>query len=378
MTAPPRIAVIGAGYFAQFHLEGWRDAGAQVVALCDVDQARADALASRFAVPQRFSDAARMLDLVRPDLADVVLPPQAQLPVVRAALQRRVPTVCQKPFGDDLAQAEEMTAFSTAQRTPLVVHENFRFTPWFRECRRLIDTGFFGRVHGIGFRLRPGDGQGPRAYLDRQPYFQTMPQLLVRETAVHFIDTFRYLMGEVVAVTARLRRLNPVIAGEDAALIVFEFDDDRAGLFDGNRLNDHVAANLRLTMGEMWLEGEHGVLQAGRRRPAVVEAAPRRRARTPLRTRRQRRLRRRLHRAAVSRARAPSRRRAAGERRARLPGEPACAGRRLPLSCQRPQGADGRFRPSPALTKETAMKKICAIAATAAAVLDFTVSSTGR
>jgi predicted dehydrogenase len=261
MTAPPRIAVIGAGYFAQFHLEGWRDAGAQVVALCDVDQARADALASRFAVPQRFSDAARMLDLVRPDLADVVLPPQAQLPVVRAALQRRVPTVCQKPFGDDLAQAEEMTAFSTAQRTPLVVHENFRFTPWFRECRRLIDTGFFGRVHGIGFRLRPGDGQGPRAYLDRQPYFQTMPQLLVRETAVHFIDTFRYLMGEVVAVTARLRRLNPVIAGEDAALIVFEFDDDRAGLFDGNRLNDHVAANLRLTMGEMWLEGEHGVLR---------------------------------------------------------------------------------------------------------------------
>jgi predicted dehydrogenase len=88
-----------------------------------------------------------------------------------------------------------------------------------------------------------------------------MPQLLVRETAVHFIDTFRYLMGEVRAVTARLRRLNPVIAGEDAAVIHFEFDDDRTGLFDGNRLNDHVAQNTRRTMGEMWLEGEAGVLR---------------------------------------------------------------------------------------------------------------------
>ena len=257
----PRIAVIGAGYFAQFHLEGWRDAGARVEALCDVDLARAEALASRFSVPQCFADAQQALERVRPDLVDVVLAPQAQLPVVRAALERRIPTICQKPFGEDLAQAETMSALAAMQGTPLVVHENFRFTPWFRECRRLIDTGFFGRVHGVSFRLRPGDGQGPRAYLDRQPYFQTMPQLLVRETAVHFIDTFRYLMGEVVAVTARLRRLNPVIAGEDAALIVFEFDDDRTGLFDGNRLNDHVAANVRLTMGEMWLEGELGVLR---------------------------------------------------------------------------------------------------------------------
>jgi predicted dehydrogenase len=154
-----------------------------------------------------------------------------------------------------------MAVLARQQATPLVVHENFRFAPWFRECRRLIDSGFFGRVHGISFRLRPGDGQGPRAYLERQPYFQTMPQFLVRETAVHFIDTFRYLLGEVEAVSARLRRLNPAIAGEDCAHIVFEFGDARTGLFDGNRLNDHVADNPLLTMGEMWLEGERGVLR---------------------------------------------------------------------------------------------------------------------
>ncbi len=256
-----RVAMVGAGYFAQFQLEGWRDAGAPVIALCDTDPARASALADRFHIGASFDDAVAMLDAVQPELLDVVLPPAAQAAVVFAALERGIPTICQKPFGINLAQTRAMAEAATLSQTPLIVHENFRFTPWFRECRRLIDAGFFGRVHGISFRLRPGDGQGPRAYLDRQPYFQTMAQLLVRETAVHFIDTFRYLMGDVVAVTARLRRLNPVIAAEDAGIILFEFNDDASGLFDGNRLNDHVAANPRLTMGEMWLEGEHGVMR---------------------------------------------------------------------------------------------------------------------
>ncbi len=259
MTA--RVAVVGAGYFAPFHLQGWAEAGAQVVAICDLDRAKAQSLAEKFAIKNVFVSADEMLAASACEVVDVVLAPQAQAPVVLAALQAGRTVICQKPFGRDWAEAQSMTAAAQAAGTALVVHENFRFTPWFRECHRLIDAGFFGRLHGMTFRLRPGDGQGPAAYLDRQPYFQQMPQFLVRETAVHFIDTFRYLMGEVRAVTARLRRLNPVIAGEDAALIVFEFDDDRSALFDGNRLNDHVANDPRRTMGEMWLEGERGVLR---------------------------------------------------------------------------------------------------------------------
>jgi predicted dehydrogenase len=256
-----RVLVIGAGYFARFQLEGWQAAGAQVAGLCDLDLARASALGAEFAVGTVGCDAAALMDRLKPDLVDVVLPPAAQADVVHASLQRGLPTVCQKPFGRDLAQAEALAAASARAGVPLVVHENFRFAPWFREARRLIDAGVLGRVHGVSFRLRPGDGQGPGAYLDRQPYFQTMPQLLVRETAVHFIDSFRFLCGEVLAVTARLRRLNPVIAGEDAGTIVLEFDDHRQGLFDGNRLNTHPAADHRRTMGEMWLEGSAGVLR---------------------------------------------------------------------------------------------------------------------
>ena len=256
-----RVVVVGAGYFAGFHLQAWRACGAQVVALVDLDPARRTALAAAHGIEHTADDAAQAMDTHAPTLVDVVLPPQAQRGVVAAALQRGLPTICQKPFGIDLADAQAMSAMARQARTPLVVHENFRFAPWYRECRRLIDNGFFGRVHGMSFRLRPGDGQGPRAYLDRQPYFQTMPQLLVRETAVHFIDTFRFLLGEVRAVSARLRRLNPALAGEDAALICLEFDDQRQAVFDGNRLNGHPAADPRRTMGQAWLEGEAGVMR---------------------------------------------------------------------------------------------------------------------
>ena len=127
--------------------------------------------------------------------------------------------------------------------------------------RCLISNGRLGNLHGVSFRLRPGDGQGPLAYLSRQPYFQHMARFLVHETAIHFIDTFRFLLGEVSGVTARLRRLNSHIVGEDAGIIVFDFATGQTGLFDGNRLNEHVAENTRLTMGEMWLEGSAGVLR---------------------------------------------------------------------------------------------------------------------
>lgn len=260
--ARKKIAVVGAGFFSQFHLEGWRQLpSVELVGLCDADPARAAVLAKKFDIARIFSDAAQMLDSTQPDLVDVVTPPASHAEVLDAVFQRSLPVICQKPFGVNYAQAVAMTQQAAVAGVQLIVHENFRFMPWFREAKRLIDTGVLGALHGISFRLRPGDGQGADAYLNRQPYFQTMPRLLVVETAIHLIDTFRYLLGEVDAVYARLRQLNPAIQGEDAGLITFDFASGAAGLFDGNRLNDHVASNPRRTMGEMWLEGSNGVLR---------------------------------------------------------------------------------------------------------------------
>ena len=151
-------------------------------------------------------------------------------------------------------------ALAKAAGVPLVVHENFRFQPWYRIIRDQIETGTIGDLQQLSFRLRPGDGQGPDAYLDRQPYFQKMEKFLIHETAIHWIDTFRFLAGEPANVYADLRQLNPVIAGEDAGYFIFGYEDGVRAIFDGNRLLDHAATDHRLTMGEALIEGTSGSL----------------------------------------------------------------------------------------------------------------------
>jgi D-apiose dehydrogenase len=250
-----RVAGIGAGYFSQFHLQGWRALSeVDLAAWCDRDPSKVVELPA-------FDSMEQMLDAVRPDVVDIVTPPDTHVELVRIAAGRGLAIICQKPLAATYAEAVQLVETAERAGVPLIVHENFRWTPWHREMKHLIERGALGTLHCVSFRLRPGDGQGPRAYLDRQPYFQSMPRFLVHETAIHWIDTFRYLMGEVAAVSACLRKMNPIIAGEDAGYIVFEFANGATGLFDGNRLNDHVAANPRRTMGEMWLEGSKGVLR---------------------------------------------------------------------------------------------------------------------
>jgi len=258
LTAPIKVAGIGAGYFSRFHYDAWqRHPKAALVAVADRDRAKAAARGVA-----AYDDPALMLRDQAPDLVDIVTPPDSHFDLIALALDSGAKAViCQKPFCGGLEQAERATALAAAAGVPLVVHENFRFQPWYRRIRREIEAGLVGSLQQITFRLRPGDGQGPEAYLDRQPYFQKMPRFLIHETAVHWIDTFRFLMGEPTAVYAELRRLNPAIAGEDAGFFLYSYADGARALFDGNRLLDHTAEDRRRTMGECSVEGTAGEIR---------------------------------------------------------------------------------------------------------------------
>lgn len=256
------VAVAGAGYFAQFHYDAWsRIPGVSLVACCDRVAEKARETASRHGIPATFASVDEMLNEVRPDILDIAMPPDTHLASIKAAAASKVDVVCQKPFCRTRAEAEQAISIADGAGIAVVVHENFRFQPWHRKAKDFVDSGRLGTIYQATFRMRPGDGQGPEAYLSRQPYFQKMPRFLIHATGIHFIDTFRFLFGEISAVTAHLRRLNPVITGEDAGIIIFEFANGVCGLLDGNRLADHIAENHRLTMGDMWIEGSAGTLR---------------------------------------------------------------------------------------------------------------------
>lgn len=255
-----RVAVAGLGYFSRFHLNAWAtQPGARLVGLCDRDPGRLAAARAQYAVAGARALTALLRDC-SPDIVDIVAPPDAHGDLIRAALAPGRLLICQKPFCRSLQEARQVMDEADAAGTAVVIHENFRFQPWYRQIRRVLESGRMGQIYQARFALRPGDGRGPRAYLDRQPAFQTMPRLLIQETGVHFVDLFRWLLGDIRTVYAQLRRLNPAIAGEDAGTMILTHVDGAVSVLDGNRLSDHVTPDPRRTMGEMTIEGEGGTL----------------------------------------------------------------------------------------------------------------------
>ena len=254
---PLTVACTGAGYFSAFHYEAW----SRIEGVSVVGSMAKERLSPECKGLPAFTDIDAMLSQTHPDILDIITPPSTHHSFIEKALAHQVKTIiCQKPFCNTLTEAQQIVGACERAGTTLVIHENFRFQPWYRCIKTAIDKGLVGDLHQITFRLRTGDGQGPNAYMERQPYFQQMPRLLIHETGIHYVDTFRYLMGEPVAVYADLRKMNPVIAGEDAGYFIFDFKAGKRALFDGNRCLDHSAENHRTTLGECLVEGSKGTL----------------------------------------------------------------------------------------------------------------------
>jgi predicted dehydrogenase len=250
-----RIACLGAGYFSAFHFDGWRRIEqSALVAIADQDISKA-----RIQDVSAHSDLGTMLTHAKADILDIITPPSTHLAAIRDAVKFQLKAIiCQKPFCTSLEEAKQAIALAEQAAIPLIIHENFRFQPWFRVIAKALADGKLGRVHQMTFRMRTGDGQGRDAYLARQPYFQKMERFLIHETGVHYIDTFRFLFGKVQSVYADLRKMNPVIAGEDAGHVVFAFDDGVRAIYDADRNLDHLSDNMRRTFGEAMVEGSFG------------------------------------------------------------------------------------------------------------------------
>ena len=105
-----------------------------------------------------FGDVVRMLDSVAPAVIDIVTPPATHLPLVKLAAERGIACISQKPLAPSYVAAVELVEVAERAGIELIVHENFRWMPSYREMRRCLDEGLLGTPHTIAVRLRPGDG----------------------------------------------------------------------------------------------------------------------------------------------------------------------------------------------------------------------------
>ncbi|TWU37136.1 Gfo/Idh/MocA family protein [Novipirellula artificiosorum] len=257
-----RAICIGTGYFSRFHYEAWnRIEDVEIVGICNRTVSKAEAFAKEFGIQECGDNLEQMIDRLKPDFVDIITPPETHLPYVKVAAERGIPILCQKALAPTFDEAKEIVETAQKHQVPFMVHENFRFQPWHREIKKLLQQGAIGKLHSLTFRSRMGDGWGEDAYIPRQPFFRTMPRLLVFENGVHFIDTYRYLAGEISGVYSVLRQLNPVIQGEDAGLLLFEFESGAVGLWDANRYNECNDPDPRYTFGEFLVEGDEGSIR---------------------------------------------------------------------------------------------------------------------
>lgn len=263
MTKKLQVVAIGAGYFSEFHFAAWqRLADTTLGAIVELDASKRIDLRARFPDTLIVESLSQALEQIDADIIDIITPPSTHEAQIDTAIRltNSAIIICQKPFCGTLEKATAVAERIDQSGRTVIVHENFRFQPWYAEIKTLIDNGSLGQVLQADFRLRPGDGHGPHAYLDRQPYFRDMPRFLIHETGIHWVDVFRYLFGDPQAVSADLRTLNKAIKGEDAGFFAFHYDNGLRAHFDGNRLLDHDAENTRLTLGDMLVEGTEGSL----------------------------------------------------------------------------------------------------------------------
>jgi D-apiose dehydrogenase len=253
-----RGALIGCGFFARNHMHGWAAAeGAEIVAVCDLDRARAEAFARDFGVPGAYTDAEAMLREVRPDFVDVATTVETHRPLVELALAHGAATICQKPFAETYADGRAMVEAAERAGRPLVVHENFRWQKAFRVLRDELDRGSVGAPRFARISFRHGY---PDLYAN-QPYLAEVEDFAIMDVGLHLFDVARFLLGDVERVSCETQRLNPKVRGEDSFTALLRHAGGAVASvecsFDSTISPDPFPQTL------VWLEGERGTLELG-------------------------------------------------------------------------------------------------------------------
>jgi D-apiose dehydrogenase len=219
-----RVGLIGAGMVSRHHLLAWRALAdvARVVAIADPAQSSARPRADEFNIQGVFADARAMMDRVSLDAVDIVSPRSTHADLVRLAVSRGLAVMCQKPLAPSLAEAEQLV-HDVGDAARLMVHENWRFRPYYRQAAQWIRSGVIGQPRTVQMTLLSSglmpDDSGKLPALERQAFMREERRMLVNEVLIHHLDVLRFLFGPLTVISAQLRRYCPRILGEDSALI---------------------------------------------------------------------------------------------------------------------------------------------------------------
>ena len=199
MSRKLRLGVVGLG-MGRGHAEGYKShPGAELVALCDLDENRLRSAAKQLKVGQTYTDLKSMLEQGDLDAVSIAVPNKLHAPLTIQALGAGLHVLCEKPMATNVKEAEGMQRAAAEAGKSLMINFSFRFTETSHMLKQQVDSGaigdiYFGRSMWHRYRGMPGNWFADREISGGGPLI---------DLGVHRLDLALWLMGypEPVAVS---------------------------------------------------------------------------------------------------------------------------------------------------------------------------------
>jgi len=156
MSKPPmpmffRVALVGAGYVSPYHIRALKALGeVEVVGIADLDQVRAQEVASAFAIPRVFRNLEELAE-TRPDVVHILTPPASHCPLALQALDIGCHVFVEKPMALSEEECGRVIEKASAVQRILSVNHSARFDPALLEALQLIRDGAIGDVLSVDY-----------------------------------------------------------------------------------------------------------------------------------------------------------------------------------------------------------------------------------
>src|SRR5918999_4203673 len=142
-----RAAIVGTGGIAVAHVQALQGLAerTEVVAVADVDLARANTFAERWGVPHVYDGLAELLEAQQLDLVHLCTPPEQHAPLALECLRAGVTVLVEKPPTLSLAEIDALVAAERVSTGHVATVFQHRFGSAAVRLRRMAAAGELGR-----------------------------------------------------------------------------------------------------------------------------------------------------------------------------------------------------------------------------------------
>ena len=220
-----RVAVVGGGIGTQ-HIDALLKLPElyEPAAFCDIDAARAGAVAERYGIPAALTSFDELIARDDIDVVDVCTPSGLHAAQTRAALGAGKHVICEKPLAASLAEVDGLAALERSTGRHVSPIFQYRFGNGFRRLLHLRDRALLGKTYLATVETHWRRGAKYYAAPWRGRFATELGGCLVTH-AIHAHDMLVHALGPIRSVHARTAtRVNP-IETEDCAVLSLEMAD---------------------------------------------------------------------------------------------------------------------------------------------------------